>query len=198
MVYHRILNIVSCAIEKDLVIQSIYNSLHLLMPSLLTPSPLATMNLLYVSHTPKFDEAKHFLHLALEPLVAPTHYISRVHSPHTPLAKFVSCFKNWFYDAPLQLLTVLFNSSQPPAFSNNEVANTGHENHIKSIPLSMFSMFSYKHDICFWKVRKWLFFSQPAYPQVSCISPCRRCPSRALGLWLSHAGWQYHRTAPTK
>ena len=94
MVYHRILNIVSCAIEKDLVIQSIYNSLHLLMPSLLTPSPLATMSLFYVSHTPKFDEAKHFLHLALEPLVAPTHYISHVHSPHTPLAKSVSCFKN--------------------------------------------------------------------------------------------------------
>ena len=32
MLYHRILNIIACAIQDDLVVYSIYNSLHLLIP----------------------------------------------------------------------------------------------------------------------------------------------------------------------
>ena len=33
MVYQRILNIIPCAIQPDLVVYSIYNSLHLLTPN---------------------------------------------------------------------------------------------------------------------------------------------------------------------
>ena len=55
MVYHRIVNIVSCAIQQDLVfIHSLYTSLHLLIPNsqsipLLLDLPLTTSSVFSMS-----------------------------------------------------------------------------------------------------------------------------------------------------